>query len=367
MDRRTLLIGIAGVGATVLVGCSSDTDAPPSTPTATTPTPTPTGTPRPEAVDLAVASTVATGLNVPWGLAFLPDGDALLSQRDAATIVRISTSGDVTELGPVPGVSPGGEAGLLGIALDPDDPSVLFAFTTTDADDRVLRMSIADDTISDVTAILTGIPIGSRHHGGRLLFDTDGMLFVSTGDAGRGETAQDRDALGGKILRITTDGEAAPGNPFDNRTWSYGHRNIEGLALDAEGRLWATEFGEKAADELNLIRKGANYGWPQVEGTGGGDGETDPLVTWGTDECSPAGLAIARSTAFVAALQGQSVFAVPLDGETAGEPVEFFAEEYGRIRNVFVAPDESLWVTTSNTDGRNEAAGDDDRILRVTF
>lgn len=365
MDRRSVLVAMAGVGAAALVGCSSDDSSP--VPAETSATPTPTGGPSPDAVNLEVADTIATGLNVPWGLAFLPGGGALISQRDDATLVRLSASGDVAELGPVPGVTPGGEAGLLGIALDPDDPNILFAFTTTASDDRVLRMSIANNSISDVTAILTGIPIGSRHHGGRLLFDADGMLFVSTGDAGRGETAQDRGALGGKILRVTTQGDAAPGNPFDNRTWSYGHRNIEGLAFDAGGRLWATEFGEKKADELNLIEPGGNYGWPQVEGTGGGEDEIDPLVTWGTDECSPAGLAIAQSTAFVAALQGQSVFAVALDGETAGEPVEFFAGKYGRIRNVFAAPDGSLWVTTSNTDGRNTPAGDDDRILRVTL
>jgi glucose/arabinose dehydrogenase len=321
----------------------------------------------PAPVDLAVAGTIATGLNVPWGLAFLPGGDAVVSQRDAATLVRVSTSGEVTEIGAVPGVAPRGEAGLLGIALDPDDPTTLFAFTTTAQDDRVLRLSIANDSIGDVTPILTGIPAGPRHHGGRLLFDDDGMLFVSTGDAARGATAQDRDALGGKILRITKDGDPAPGNPFDNHTWSYGHRNVEGLALDADGRLWVSEFGEKKADELNLIERGGNYGWPQVEGTGGGDGLIDPRVTWATEECSPAGLAITRSTAFVAALQGQSVFAVPLDGESAGEPVEYLASEHGRIRNVFVAPDDSLWVTTSNTDGRTAPAAGDDRILRVTI
>lgn len=366
MDRRTLLAGVAGLGGVALVGCSSDPE--PVTPRPTSDPPrTPAPGPTSEPVDLAVAGTVATGLNVPWGLAFLPDGDALVSQRDAATLVRVSTSGEVTELGPVPGVVPRGEAGLLGIALDPDDPTTLFAFTTTAGDDRILRMSVADGAIADVTPILTGIPVGSRHHGGRLLFDDDGMLFVSTGDAGRGETAQDRDALGGKILRITKDGDPAPGNPFGNRTWSYGHRNVEGLAFDADGRLWASEFGEKKADELNLIERGGNYGWPQVEGTGGGEGQIDPRVTWATDDCSPAGLAIARSTAFVAALQGQSVFAVPLDGEEAGEPVEYFAGEYGRIRNVFVAPDETLWVTTSNTDGRATPAEGDDRILRVTL
>ncbi len=361
MDRRTLLIGAAGVGAAVLVGCSSDDDSS-SLPTSD---PTTSRSPLPGAVDLTVASTIATGLNVPWGIAFLPNGDALVSQRDDATIVRIGTDGSVTTLGAVPGVAPRGEAGLLGIALDPDDPTVLFAFVSTASDDRVVRLNLEGDQLGDPTPILTGIPVGSRHHGGRLLFDDEGTLFVATGDAGNGDTAQDKDALGGKILRITRDGKAAPDNPFDNRTWSYGHRNIEGLAFDADGRLWATEFGEKKADELNLIERGGNYGWPKVEGRG--DDFIQPKVTWKTDDCSPAGLAITKSTAFLGALQGRSVFAVPLEGEAAGEPREFFAGEYGRIRNVFVAPDDSLWVTTSNTDGRNQPAEDDDRILRVTL
>jgi glucose/arabinose dehydrogenase len=363
MDRRTLLMGMVGTGTAVLVGCSADEDVPRS-PTAPAPSP---GSPNATAADLAVAGTVATGLNVPWGIAFLPNGDALVSQRDDATIVRIATDGTVTTIGAVLGVAPGGEAGLLGIALAPDDPTTLFAFATTTSDDRVLRMSLDGDSLGAPTPILTGIPSGSRHHGGRLLFATDGTLFVSTGDAGNGDSAQDKDALGGKILRITVDGDPAPDNPFGNRTWSYGHRNIEGLALDADGRLWASEFGEKLADELNLIERGGNYGWPQVEGAGGGDGLVGPKVTWATDDCSPAGLAIAQSTAFLGALQGKSVFAVPLDGESVGEPREFFAGEYGRIRNVFAAPDGSLWVATSNTDGRSTPAADDDRILRVTF
>lgn len=361
MDRRTLLIGAAGVGAAVLVGCSSNDDAS-SLPSSD---PKTSRLPLPDAIDLTVAGTVATGLNVPWGIAFLPGGDALVSQRDDATIVRISTAGDVTTLGAVPGTAPRGEAGLLGIALDPDDPTVLYAFVSTSSDDRVVRMSLDGDTLGDPVPILTGIPVGSRHHGGRLLFSDDGTIFVATGDAGNGDTAQDRDALGGKILRITRDGEPAPDNPFGNRTWSYGHRNIEGLAFDAEQRLWATEFGENKADELNLIERGGNYGWPKVEGRG--DDFIQPKVIWKTDDCSPAGLAITRSTAFLGALQGRSVFAVPLDGEDVGEPREFFAGEYGRIRNVFVAPDGALWVTTSNTDGRNRPAQGDDRILRVTL
>lgn len=366
---------MAVIGAAALVGCSSSDDAPigsstASSPSAATGAPT-TPAPSAAAATPTIAATIATGLNVPWGIAFLSNGDALVSQRDEGTIVRIATDGTVTDVGGVPGASgrPGGEGGLLGIALPPGDESVLYAYVTTRTDDRVVTMSLSGDTLGSPVEILTGIPVGSRHHGGRLLFDTDGSLFVATGDSGDGELAQDRDSLAGKVLRLDREGRAAEGNPFGNRTWSYGHRNIEGLALDAEGRLWATEFGEKSADELNLIERGGNYGWPRVEGRsrgGSGDDFIDPLVTWGTDEASPAGVAITKSTAYVGALQGECLFAVPLDGTSAGEPVAHFAGEHGRIRSVVVAPDGALWMTTSNTDGRGDPARQDDRILRVT-
>lgn len=374
MDRRTLLSGVAVIGAASLVGCSGGSDGgdgrvvrSTSTPPPASQVPSPTATPT--AGTPTIAGTVATGLNVPWGIAFLAGGDALVSQRDAGTIVRIATDGSVTELGEVPGSAgrAGGEGGLLGLALDPDDQSVLFAYVTTATDDRVVRMSLDGDTLGEPRDILTDIPVGARHHGGRLLFGADGTLFVSTGDAGNGSLAQDEDSLAGKILRINRDGTAAEGNPFGNRTWSYGHRNIEGLAFDADGRLWATEFGDKSADELNLIERGGNYGWPGVEGKGGRGGLVDPLVTWGTDEASPAGVAITRSTAYIGALQGECLFAVPLSGERAGKPTAHFSGDHGRIRSVAVAPDGALWVTTSNTDGRGDRGPDDDRILRVTI
>jgi len=372
MDRRTLLSGLAAVGAAALVGCSRSDDDPasPATTATRSPAPSPSTVPstEPTAGTPTIAATVATGLNVPWGIAFLANGDALVSQRDDGTIVRIATDGTVTDVGRVPGSSgrPGGEGGLLGIALAPGDETTLFAYVTTADDDRVVRMSLSGDELGAPDDVLTGIPVGARHHGGRLLFGADGYLFVSTGDAGDGALAQDRDSLAGKVLRIDQDGTAAPDNPFGNRTWSYGHRNIEALAFDAEGRLWAAEFGDKSADELNLIERGGNYGWPDVEGTSDADDLVDPKVTWGTDECSPAGLAITRSTAFVGALQGECLFAVPLDGTDAGEPTAWFAGDHGRIRSVAVAPDGALWVATSNTDGRGDPANGDDRILRVT-
>ncbi len=366
VDRRTLLTGIAGLGAATLIGCSDDNEPRPGRSPSSSPSPT-----RTTAGELNphMAGTVAEDLNVPWGITFLPNGDALVAQRDEGSIVRITADGTVSTMGDVRGSvgTPGGEGGLLGLAIDPDDDAVLYAFVTTNDDDRVVRIELDGDRLGDIRPILTGIPVGGRHHGGRLLFDRDGHLFVATGEAGNPPESQKMGSLGGKVLRIDRNGDAVDGNPFGNRTWSYGHRNIEGLAFDADGRLWATEFGEQRFDELNLIQKGRNYGWPQFEGKSDDDAFVTPKVTWRTDECSPSGLAITRSTAFVAALQGECVFAVPLDGTDAGKPRQLFAGEFGRIRTIEVAPDDSLWVTTSNTDGRGSPGGNDDRILRVTL
>jgi glucose/arabinose dehydrogenase len=254
---------------------------------------------------------------------------------------------------------------LLGLALAPDDESTLFAFVTTASDNRVVRLTLKGGVIASQKPILTGIGIGGRHHGGRLLFDGDGNLFVSTGDAGDGPLAQDKDSLNGKVLRITRDGKAAADNPFGNRTWSYGHRNIEGLAYDADGRLWATEFGDKAKDELNLIQRGGNYGWPEVEGRGSSSKFRNPQVVWHTAEASPSGLAFLDGHLWLASLRGERLWRVDVDGARASHPTDFFVGRYGRTRTVVVAPDGNLWVTTSNRDGRGDPSADDDRILLV--
>ena len=385
VSRRSFLLASAGAAAGVLSGCAeattpTDPTTAPTPPTAGptpssqapsatgTPTPsprvTPTGPPHPRA-----AGTIVDNLDVPWGIAFLASGDALISERNTARIRRVTPRGKVTTLGEVSGVDPPsgtGEGGLLGIALAPGDEETLFAYMSTADDNRVVRISLAGGKVGRPVSVVRGIPNSVHHHGGRLLFDPDGLLYVSTGDAEQSDLAQDRRSAAGKILRIRPDGRPAPGNPFGNRIWSYGHRNIEGLALDAQNRLWATEFGAQDADELNLISKGKNYGWPNVEGSSRSARFVSPKVVWSpTSTCSPAGLAITRSTAFVGALRGQCLFAVPLRGNDAGEPRAYFAEDFGRIRNVVVAPDGSLWLTTSNTDGRIDPGRDDDKIIRI--
>ncbi|MEO6606223.1 MAG: PQQ-dependent sugar dehydrogenase [Aeromicrobium sp.] len=363
IERRTFLTGIAALGAGTLMGCGSD-----DKPTATATTPTEPATTPAKTLNPKIASTIATGLNVPWGIAFLASGAALVSQRDDCSIVRIEPGGEVTNLGVVEGAdSATSEGGLMGIALDPDDESTLYAYVSTSSDDRLVKMSLDGDKLGRPDALLTGVRSAANHHGGRLLFDGAGHLFLAIGDGAVPDSAQDKGGPNGAILRLDKEGRAASGNPFNNKVWSYGHRNIEGLALDGAGRLWASEFGQDSRDELNLIVEGKNYGWPKFEGTSDDPGFVTPKVTWSTDECSPAGLAITRSTAFMAALRGECVWMIPLDGESAGKPKALFKGKYGRIRNVVVAPDKSLWVTTSNTDSRGRPASDDDRILRVTL
>jgi glucose/arabinose dehydrogenase len=316
-----------------------------------------------------VVDTVATNLEVPWGLAFLPDGDAVVTERDSAKVLLIGGEDhEVTEVGSVGDAAPEGEGGLLGVAVSPsfDEDHTLYFYLSSTDDNRIVTATLEGDTLGDTTPILTGIPLGSIHDGGRLAFGPDGMLYASTGETGDGDLAQDRDSLGGKILRLTPDGEPAPGNPFDGSpVWSLGHRNVQGLAF-VDDQLWASEFGQDTFDELNRIEPGQNYGWPLYEGAGGAsDGYTDPQATWDTDEASPSGLAYADDALWLGALRGTRLWKVPVSDQTAGPPEAYFVGEYGRMRTVVVAPDGNLWVTTSNRDGRGEPQDGDDRILEI--
>jgi glucose/arabinose dehydrogenase len=199
-----------------------------------------------------------------------------------------------------------------------------------------------------------------------MVFGPDQMLYVSTGEAGQPDLAQDRESLGGKILRITQDGKPAPGNPDSSSPiWTWGHRNVQGLAFDDNDNLWASEFGQDTFDELNLIEKGRNYGWPEVEGVGDEPGMQNPQVTWSTDEASPSGLAFVGGRLWLGALRGEQLWRVNVSGKKADQERGFFVGRYGRVRTVVTAPDGNLWVTTSNLDGRGEPAPEDDRILLV--
>ena len=345
-----------------------------------TPAPEDTQAPQPggsaEAGPVEVETTVVTaGLEAPWDLVFTPDGEALVSERDSSRLLSIDSSGNVEELQRLP-ENGTGEGGLLGIALSPNYESdgYIYAYYTTDTDNRVTRFRLGEDP----EPILTGIPVLTYHNGGRIAFGPDGNLYVGTGDAGDTSNSQDLNSLGGKILRVTPDGDVPADNPFSNSPiYSYGHRNVQGLAWDEGGQLYATEFGQNRYDEVNRILPGGNYGWPEVEGEGGffASGEyIDPIATWATSEASPSGAAILKNGAipqwegsfFMAALRGQRLYRLALDPSgTVTEQEELLSGQAGRLRHVVQAPDGSLWVLTSNRDGRGTPIATDDRILRL--
>ena len=306
---------------------------------------------------------IATNLDVPWGIAFLPDGSALIAERDSGAIHHMAQPGVVNNVGGVPGVAARGEGGLLGLATS---GQTVFAYLTTAQDNRVVTMRFDGTSLTEPSAILTGIPAGSVHDGGRIAFGPDGKLYVTTGESGNPGLSQDRSSLGGKILRINADGSIPPDNPDPaSPVWSFGHRNIQGLAWDSAGRLWVTEYGANRLDELNLIQRGGNYGWPMAEGRADTPGLIDPAIEWSVGEASPSGLAYFGGSLWVACLRGQRLYRMPVgaDGSLA-DPAPLFVGQYGRLRTVVAAPDGALWFTTSNRDGRGSPRDGDDQILQ---
>ncbi|MFF5272935.1 PQQ-dependent sugar dehydrogenase [Streptomyces sp. NPDC000133] len=357
---------------------ASTAHPPPSSPAASSSfsaLPPPTSLP-PAKGSVRVVSALTEGLASPWGLAELPGGDLLVSSRDERTITRVDgRTGSKTLLGTVPGVSPAGEGGLLGIAISPAYASdhLVYAYFTTGSDNRIARMrydehSDAGRQLGAPQTILRGIPKGHIHNGGRIAFGPDHMLYAGTGETGSTGLAQDKASLAGKILRMTPDGRPAPGNPEPGLLmYSYGHRNVQGLAWDSRKQLWASEFGQDTWDELNQIVPGANYGWPKHEGKVGKKGFVDPVAQWKTSEASPSGIAFAQGSIWMAGLRGERLWRIPLsenpDKEPLAAPQSFLKGEYGRLRTVLAAGGNRLWLVTSNTDTRGTPEPGDDRAL----
>ncbi|WP_443071198.1 PQQ-dependent sugar dehydrogenase [Streptomyces sp. NBC_01476] len=383
----------AGTSAVLLLaGCSSSgpllPTAPPSSsaagstgasaPATSQPAPSASPSPAPAKGTAKVTGTVATGLSSPWGLVQLPDGSLLVGSRDSGRISRVDVDKHtVTQIGTVPGVAhtQGGENGLLGLAISPSFGSdhLLYAYFSTESDNRIVRMLYdpsrpRGEQLGAPDTILRGIPTGTLHNGGRIAFGPDGMLYAGTGETGQRGLAQDMKTPAGKILRMTPDGQPPKDNPTPGSlVYSPGHRNVQGLAWDAQGNLWASEFGQDTWDELNLIKPGGNYGWPTVEGIAHHAGFIDPVEQWHTDEASPSGIAYAAGCVWMAGLRGERLWRIPLDGtKPSAAPQSFFNGTYGRLRSVIAIDDHTLLLTTSNTDNRGTPKPADDRILRVS-
>jgi len=368
-----LLALALGVGA--LTGCSAPTGPATGTP-AVSRTPSPSPTPAGVA-PTGTPHDVVTGLASPWSILRVSSQLTLVSERDSGVIERLTPSGAVQKIGTVPGVVHDGEGGLLGLAFLEASPgtrtSWLYAYETTASDNRIVRMTLDDQfALGPPHVILSGLVTANHHDGGRIAFGPDGMLYATVGDAGDTSHSQDLKSLNGKILRMTPTGDVPDDNPFPGSLiWSYGHRNPQGLAWDSHGQLYAAEFGQDTWDEFNKITKGANYGWPIVEGIAHDPRFVDPLVQWPTDDASPSGLVYIDGTFFLAGLGGRRLWVINVDAAGAATAAALYAGTYGRLRDVAVGPDvgslPSLWILTDNTDGRGSPHPGDDRILQVAL
>nr|WP_246318711.1 PQQ-dependent sugar dehydrogenase [Leifsonia psychrotolerans] len=315
---------------------------------------------------------LAHSLKAPWSIVQLPSGGTLISERDTTVVREMLADKTVRQAGIVAAADPAGEGGLLGLAFLADASDAaggtgwVYAFLTSSTDNRIERMPLLGSAgsygLGPPEVVLTGIPKAAHHNGGRIAFGPDGLLYATTGDAGILSNAQNKASLGGKILRMTATGGVPSGNPFDTLVYSYGHRNPQGIAWDAAGQLWASEFGQNKWDELNRIVAGGNYGWPTVEGKSDDSDFINPFAEWPTDVASPSGIAIVGETLFLASLKGERLRSVDL---STGTTTDWFVHGFGRLRDVVTGPTGTLWFVTNNTDGRGQPRPGDDRLLQV--
>lgn len=350
VDRRSFML-LAGAGAlSALTACSNQLKPHPSSPQ-------PVNHP----------GVVASGLDTPWSMARRSDGGTLVSERDTALVKLLSPDGTLETFAEIPGVVPRGEGGLLGLeVLQDDGREWLYAYTSTETDNRVLRFELGPDGLGASRLVVGGIPRANIHNGGRIKFGPDGLLYVGTGDATDSAAAQDPTRLNGKILRLNPDGSIPAGNPFSGSpVYSFGHRNVQGLAWDSSRRLWASELGPDKNDELNLVVPGGNYGWPQVTGAPHSEEFIDAVHVWkSTADASPSALAIVDGAAYVACLRGERLWRL---GIPAGEPAsrgtlpdagEVLTEQ-GRLRDVLKVSGSELWIATNE--------GESSRVLSLSL
>lgn len=325
-----------------------------------------------ETKELPNIEIVAENLEIPWEVAFLPNGELLVTERPGR-LIKIGKERKVYEIS---GVRDVGEGGLLGLALHPDfenNQLIYLYLTSSDAGkivNRVERYRLENDSLINREVILEGIAGASNHDGGRIEFGPDGFLYITTGDAQKPNLAQDINSLNGKILRVKDDGSIPPDNPFGNAVYSYGHRNVQGITWDSEGRLWATEHGRSGLlsglDELNLIEPGKNYGWPDIQGDETREGMVAPIIHSGASETwAPAGAEFIKDSIFFAGLRGSTLYQARIENEKVTSLVKHFEDEYGRLRAVRLGPDGYLYITTSNQDGRGPPRQGDDKIIRI--
>lgn len=321
---------------------------------------------------------IATRLQIPWAVSFLPDGGILVTERPGR--IRLIDKNGILKNEPLltlPNVKATGEGGLLGITLHPNFSSnhyvyIYYTYNNNNENtlNRVARLTYKNNILADEHIIVDKIPGASNHNGGRIKFGPDNYLYIGTGDAENPSEAQNTKSPAGKILRVTDEGKAPPSNPFNNLIYSYGHRNVQGLAWDAHNNLWATEHGRSGTlsglDELNLIKSGKNYGWPIIQGDQTRPGMETPkrnsgaFTTW-----APSGASFLNNSLFFGGLRGQTLYEAVIENNQVLKIKEHFRQKYGRIREVIQGPDNMLYITTSNRDGRGNPADDDDKMIRI--
>ncbi len=304
---------------------------------------------------------VAGNLQVPWALAFLPNGDILVTKRKGSIkIIDHTNFQNIKEIANIK-VKQEGESGLHGIAVSPkfsESPYVYVYYTYStqknDSQNRISQFTLDNATLKDERIIVDQIPGAVFHDGGRIKFGPDGALYITTGDALEPSLSQNKNSLAGKVLKVEIGKKA--------EVFSYGHRNPQGIAWDNQNRLWEVEHGQSATDEINLIEQNKNYGWPVIRGDQTKDGMVVAKFQSGNETWAPAGLAFYKNSLYFGGLRGEALFQFNTENL---QLKQHYKNKFGRIREVILGPDNMLYITTSNLDGRGSAQEGDDKIIRI--